>query len=217
MAELDFRYTLDGKEVEAFQVTEDSRYQERLWPDWMHSKMLLTYDGKEYLKWGEHKDEEMAIPEYGWLVRSANGDVRAVGYEVMETAIKLVEDPGPKRDAPTEVDEDSLIELQAAMQKRDPDEIRAERAAKAAKQPPPELSVVEPEVTGQIRNIDHSMDKVHVTELVTILELFVEGETSAGIKALKSCLLQRVTWCSCAPGNCEGGDRLGCRVNSPLT
>lgn len=215
--ERDFRYTLDGKEVEAFQVTEDSLFRDDLSPKWMNSKMLMTKgsaDSTAAKHWLTVDDVETPIPKYGWIVRSASGEISAVSYEVMETAIKLVEDPGPERDPPSEVDEESLIQLQAAMQKRDPDEIRAERDEKAAKQPKPVLEIVDAP-----RPDDYPLViemNVPIPELVTILELFVEGETSAGIKALKSCLLQRVTWCNCAPGACEGGDRLGCRTNSPL-
>ena len=45
----DFRYTMpDGSVVEGFQMTEDMRYQEKKWPEWMNSRYLVTYDHGEH-------------------------------------------------------------------------------------------------------------------------------------------------------------------------
>jgi hypothetical protein len=221
MAELDFRYTLDGKEVEAFQVTEETLFAEKRWPAWMNSKMLMTKGDSNSTKaahWLTVDDVETPIPKYGWIVRDSAGNIRAEDYEVMETAIKLVEDPGPERDAPTEVDEESLIQLQAAMQKRDPDEIRAELAEKRAKQPPKpdDYPVVVDVAAGTIEfNDPVGVPAVPVSELISVLEV-LKHDKAAGINALKASASERVKWCSCPPGHCSGGDIVGCRQNSPL-
>lgn len=131
MTDQDFRYKMpDGSEVEAFQMTEATRYQEGLWPDWMNSKMLLTVEGgggrkKHYLN---INDVETEIPEYGWIVRRPSGSVVAVPYEVMEAATKV------KRVVPKVPDmakplPDAALRLAAKMSKQSFEEVKAEDRA----------------------------------------------------------------------------------------
>lgn len=124
----DFRYTLpDGTEVEAFQVTEASRYQEDLQPDWMNSRMWLTAEGEggkktDYLKIG---DSETEIPSYGWLMRMPSGTIQVVDYTVMEGAVKVVKEvpviPDPIKPQP-----DDALKLAAKLEGRPFEEVKQE-------------------------------------------------------------------------------------------
>ncbi|KPK72263.1 MAG: hypothetical protein AMJ84_04565 [Acidithiobacillales bacterium SM23_46] len=125
MSELDFRYTMpDGSQVEAFQMTEATRYQEGLWPEWMNSKMLLTSEGdggrkKHYLN---VNDVETEIPEYGWIV-NRDGNISAVGYEVMETATKVTR-VVPKIPDIAQPQSESALRLAAKITKRTLEDVR---------------------------------------------------------------------------------------------
>ncbi len=83
-ATLDFRYILNGDEVEAYQITEESRYAQKLWPDWLDSRQFITQDGQHFF--GE---AEMPIPQYGWLILRGGG-IDVVTWQVMEQAEKVV-------------------------------------------------------------------------------------------------------------------------------
>ena len=64
------------------------------------------------------------------------------------------------------------------------------------------------------------MVSADVTELETYaidaLELLQNDDTAAAIVILRTALLERVSWCGCSPGKCEGDKFLGCRSKSPL-
>lgn len=61
----DFRYTLGDIEVEAYQITEATRYQDKLWPEWIDSRWFMTVDGATWIKLG---GEELPFPYLSWLV-----------------------------------------------------------------------------------------------------------------------------------------------------
>jgi hypothetical protein len=166
----DFRYMLDGEEVQGFQMTDAMRYQEKLWPDWMDSRYLMTVDGQSWLN---VNDVETKIPDLGWIIQKADGTVTAVSYEVMERAEKVVPDVP---DTPVA----SVTPIETAK----PDIVR--------------------------------IDSQLVTECAMAYEMLADGQIEAGTKALRNSLSPRVAWCNCAPGQCAGGDRISCRLNSPL-
>lgn len=88
MTDLDFRYTIGDIEVEAFQITETSRYQDKLWPDWMDSRQFLTVDGETWITLGS---EEIKIPYLGWLVRGSSGQISVVDALDFEKYQKVVQ------------------------------------------------------------------------------------------------------------------------------
>ena len=51
---------------------------------------------------------------------------------------------------------------------------------------------------------------------IDALELLQNDDTAAAIVILRTALLERVSWCGCSPGKCEGDKFLGCRSKSPL-
>lgn len=87
----DFRYIApNGEEVEAFQLTETSRYQDKSWPDWLNSRMFMTVNGTE--DWLVEGSEERKIPQYGWLVKTAGGIQipDALAFEEYDKVVKEV-------------------------------------------------------------------------------------------------------------------------------
>jgi hypothetical protein len=206
----DFRYTLNDEEVEAFQVTEDTRYQEKRWPEWMQSRYLMTIDGHEWLTVNEVETE---IPTLGWILRRANGQIEAVDYSIMEEAVKTVVDEPPKRDEPSEVNEEGLVALAAKLAGMTVPEFEAEQVKKAAKR----AGQPAPEITMSAINECPPVEDTFMIEVTEAYALLRDGRTIAkGIKALQQALAKRVEWCNCPPAHCEGGDFIGCRQNSPL-
>jgi hypothetical protein len=135
MSEKDFRYVMpDGSEVEGFQVTDASLFQDDESPDWMSSKMLMTKGSADSIKtvhWLMIGDTETEIPRYGWIIRDAAGAIRAVDYEVMEAAVKVVKELPKIPDKIQPMAPDAL-RLAAKISKRDYDEVAADDAAQVA-------------------------------------------------------------------------------------
>ena len=80
----DFRYILDGEEVEAYQITEESRYAQSLWPEWLDSRQFITQDGAHY-----YGESEQPVPLFYWMVLR-RGAIEIMSWQVMETAQKVV-------------------------------------------------------------------------------------------------------------------------------
>lgn len=216
----DFRYVMpDGSEVEAFQMTEDMRFQEKQWPEWMHSNYLMTIDKQNWLN---INDVETEIPNLGWIVRDAGGTINAVDYFVMEKAEKVVPNEAPVRDEPSEVDEDQLIVLAAKLAGMTVEEFQAQQAEKAAKHPKPAPAPVQ--LTAVPTPSNRSDKEHHVESLSPALrqsrlayELLKAGDHAAAMETLGTALVERTEWCGCGPGLCDGtSERWACRVNSPL-
>jgi hypothetical protein len=95
MTERDFRYRIGSDEIEAFQVTDGSLFQDDLSPDWFDSKMLLTKSTADTTKakhWLIVNEVETEIPPYGWICRDASGAIYVNDYSVMEAAEKVVKE-----------------------------------------------------------------------------------------------------------------------------
>ena len=221
MTERDFRYTMpDGSEVEAFQITPRTRYQEREWPPWMNSKWLMTVDKEEWLN---INDVETPIPKFGWIVKLPNGTVTVKSWDQMEHADKFVKEQ-PVVHPPAEVDEVALLQLASRLTGKSVEELEQEqlREGRTARKPPPEPAMAAPEKTVTIRDEDTYLTVSPepatdlIEELVDVYSSLADGEDVTARTKLRNILAQRVTWCNCPPGQCAGSDRLGCRVHSPL-
>lgn len=94
----DFRYTLDGAEIEGYQITDASRYQQSEWPDWLDSRNFLTIDNDN---WIVINGEELPIPELGWLVKHKDGRMTIVDAFAFENAVKVVPHVPETFDLPT--------------------------------------------------------------------------------------------------------------------
>lgn len=202
-------------------MTEDTRYQEKLWPEWMSSRYFMTIGGQEWLN---INDVETEIPPFGWVVRYPSGSISAVDYSVMEAATKLVVDEPPERDEPSEVNEDELVALAAKLAGVTVEEFQAQQAEKQAKQPKPKPKL---ELAADNSNIAEVIDQgIHeqlthddgllLNEVWEAFELCDRDYDEPLYKKLVEILGKRVNWCSCPPGLCVGSQVRGCRQNSPL-
>jgi len=216
----DFRYVLEGQTVEAFQMTEETRYREKDWPEWMNSRYLLTYEGGEQrLKINE---AETVIPKFGWIIKYPDNSITAVGYEVMETAAKVVEDVVVVHpEAP--VDEEGLLELASKISGKSVDELRQQQED-SAKSPPPAAKQAA-EILGGAIDIDR-MTVEHekafedlLNELKAAYSLALTDKPGEIMPFLRDLIGKHVNWCACPPGQCLLEDEAGwgCRQNSPLS
>jgi hypothetical protein len=240
MSERDFRYEMpDGKIVEAFQMTEATRFQEKNWPDWMNSRMLMTKestDGASKTNWLTIDDVETEIPSYGWLVNDA-GRIHAVEYEVMEQARKIVPEEVVIPDKASYMPDDAL-RLAAKLSGRPFEDVkRDDRAqvdtanrkrqemiddlarAREAEIMGPDLEqvseVVEVEVPVAVATA--TSDRGLLFEVRGAYQLLLEQNDEEAMTKLHDALLERCNWCSCPPGKCDGAaDMWDCRRNSPL-
>jgi hypothetical protein len=95
---MDRRYIApDGSEIEAWQLTETSRYQDKLWPDWMDSRWFVTIDGDTWL---DINGREIQVPGYAWIVYNG-AQVDVVPAQAFEAYDKVVKEPPPAEE-PTE-------------------------------------------------------------------------------------------------------------------
>ncbi len=92
MADQDFRYTIGDETIEGYQITESSRYQEKLWPEWLDSRAFLTIDGQN---WITINGEELPIPDLAWLVKHGDGRMSIVDAFEFENYVKVVPNPPP--------------------------------------------------------------------------------------------------------------------------
>ena len=246
MAERDFRYEMpDGSEVEAFQLTEATRYNEKLWPDWFNSRMFMTADkeGKktQYLN---INDVETEIPPYGWIVLEG-GRIKVVDWEEMEHAEKVVPEILPIPDKAKPLPDDALL-LAAKLsgksveEMREQDEMQVAKTNRLREEMIARQSGIEPEISPEAEDLaaqreaeiagkpvddllannsapgPQTTDDGLILECAMAYESLKEGHIDAGVSALHKALAPRVNWCNCAPGQCAGGERLTCRLNSPL-
>jgi len=230
MTDKDFRYNMpDGSVLEAFQVTEKTRYQEDEWPEWMSARYLMTVDNTETGKreqWLKINDDESKIPSLGWIVKGGDGVIRAVDCMVMEEADKVVKEVKvvhPRADAG--ITDEALakihkIELPDDHVPEDPfrqEAARGDENVKHVSFEPPELGLPDNVTTLSQSAADRGL-LMDCRGIYDLMRLGKQGEIERGIKRLKDALIERANWCSCPPGKCEGTvvDTWDCRENSPL-
>ena len=86
----DFRYVKDGVEVEAYQITDESRYAQKEWPDWLDSRQFITVDGQHYFIIG---GDEIPIPWLGWILKDTSDRLSLMQALDFENYAKVVPDP----------------------------------------------------------------------------------------------------------------------------
>lgn len=204
----DFRYILDGVEIEAIQITQESRYAQKQWPEWLDSRMLVSYEhGEQRLVIGNN---EQVIPELGWIVRTPGGSLETVDAFRMEEATKVVQeqpDQHPRADANI-----SDVDLAKAHGIELPPGHVDERETVVKFEPPELTGAVELATT-----MPAEADRGLLFETRAAFQMLCDGDTSGATDKLRDALLERCNWCDCAPGRCDGAaDMWDCRRNSPL-
>jgi len=225
----DFRYTIGDSEFEAFQLTPHNRWQDKDWPPWVTKQRLPEEPNTIYTN-AENPSlvtltlpvGEIEIPELGWVAKYPDGTLGVIDPFEMEKAVKVVPNV-PKVSAPPAdgmPDESHLMDIypqhvkEGENYKRPAVELSPAAKLAAAAELPGSIVVTNNDVT-EMRN-----------EMVSAIKILQESEadgenllTSGAVKALEyliAAVSKRTRWCNCSPGNCEGEDDIGCRVNSPL-
>lgn len=207
----DFRYVLDGEEIEAIQLTKESRYAQKQWPDWLDPRMLVTYDhGEQRLKVGE---QETVIPELGWIAKTRKG-VTVIDPFEMEAAAKVVDEVQvvhPRADA--NIRDEDLAKMHDIELPFD----HVDELERANKYHPPELG--QPAVPDNVTVLSQpSSDRGLLLDARTVFELLRADKVQEAADKLRGSLSHRANWCNCPPGQCNGtvDDTWDCRENSPL-
>ncbi len=206
----DFRYTKGDLEIEAYQITPASRWQDEQWPDWIKKQRLAddincvytNADNPEVL-WMSLPEGDVQLPYLAWVVKHASGDLGFKEALEMETWVKVVPIPPPTVHPPA----DGIPDVAA-------------------------VTVLKPVLTEEsLKNISGDVTELR-NEMLSAIKMLQDvwdgpGETlqpvaEEALNYLKKCMSARTLWCTCAPGQCAYSDEnsdmdvASCRQNSPL-
>ncbi len=194
-AEKDYRYTLGDIELEGYQITPLTRFQEQLWPDWLKMKRLddelnrvFTISDKPSVLWLSLPTGDAELPELAWIVKYADGHYGIVDALDFEEYSKVVPNPPPVIHAPAD---GGVAPLSAATVEN---------------------------VVGDVTEMGNEM----MSAIKLLQAVNEDGQDSLPPKAeealdyLIHALGRRTKWCNCPPGQCAGNNEAGCRINSPL-
>lgn len=193
---MDFRYltTEGGREVEAFQITPKSRWDNVHWPEWLQMQnrpgdlnAVFSFSDNPDVLWISLPTGEQMIEALGWIVKGTDGELRimeALAFD--DTHSKVVPVPDPPAPLPAADGlADEVPTLTAVPKAADTsEEVKEYRAA--------------------------------IFEAIKMLEVNTEGSALAALNHLKGGMGARTDWCDCMPGRCEDRDIWGCRQKSPL-
>jgi hypothetical protein len=219
----DFRYEKDGAEIEAFQLTPATRYQESVQPAWFDSRWFMTVDNEEWLN---VNGQEMRIPKYGWIARDRSGNITVRDAMEMEAWHKVVPDKKivhPRADkgiSDAAIAKAHKIELPPDHVESDSETDESEVIdATAAQTPPPEPTLamrrLEPE--GSNAKEPSLVPYGYLTMAREAFLAMAKGKPADAEAILQQFLLKQANWCDCPPGRCEKKtDQWDCRQNSPL-
>lgn len=209
--ERDFRYTLGDVEIEAYQITPRSRWQDQLWPDWLKKKRLnddkncvFTLSDNPDVLWLALPDGDVELPYLAWVVKHANGNLGYMEAMLMEAYTKVVPVPTPVVHAPA----DGIPDLAS-------------------------VTALKPVVNEEsLKNISGDTTELR-NEMLSAIKMLQEADADPdahipekvdeALTYLKACMAARTIWCKCPPSLCarkaeEGADIdiASCRQNSPL-
>ena len=204
---MDFRYKMGETEIEGYQITPASRWQQEKWPSWLVMQRLPD-DTNALYSAGDGSDNlilalpsgDFVLPPMAWVVKSATGSLEIVEAMDMEAWVKVVPVPEPKVHPPA----DGI-----------PD-----KADVVALKPVATLENVAGD-TNELRNEMLSAIKM-LQDVGTDGEDDLPPKAEEALAYLKHRLAVRTLWCTCAPGQCAYSNEnaklniASCRQNSPL-
>ena len=196
-AEKDYRYTLGDIELEGYQITPLTAFQDQLWPEWLKMQRLpdepnrvFRDSGNPNTLWLSLPTGEVELPALAWIVKYPDGHYGIVDALDFEEYSKVVPNPPPV----------------------------VHPAADAGVTALPVAAVEN--VVGDVTEMGNEM----MSAIKLLQEANVETDEMHGLpeKAVEaldyliSALGKRTRWCNCPPGQCAGNNEAGCRINSPL-
>ena len=201
---MDFRYKMGDTEIEGYQITPASRWQQELWPPWLVMQRLPDETNALYSAGDGSDNLIMALPggdfvlsPLEWVTKAVDGTLSIVEAMDMEAWVKVVPIPEPVVHAPADgiPDAQNVVALKPVVNEES-------------------LKNISGDVT-ELRN-----------EMMEAIKILQESDdpTGAGLARdyLKKCMAARTLWCTCAPGQCDYADEsadfdvTNCRQNSPL-
>jgi hypothetical protein len=192
---MDFRYKMGDTQIEGYQITPASRWQQKLWPDWLVMQRLPDETNAMYSA-GDGSDDllialpggDAVIPPLAWVIKAVDGTLSVVDAMDMEAWVKVVPVPDPVVHPPA----DGVPNAAPAV----------------ALKPVPTLENVAGDTT-EMR-----------AEMMATIVLLQHDEAGQALEYLKGRMAARTLWCKCAPGECEDEGAvehdMGCRLHSPL-
>jgi hypothetical protein len=216
-AKQDFRYASDNNdgttfEVEAYQITPRSRFEDREWPPWLQMQKSPTQVNRLYCEAGRPDDLalmmvgmiEQPLGATDWIVLYKNGDMTVVPERDFTHFYKVVPVPAAPvlpESAPGFEEQFELDENNKLIPRKTP------------------LTVVPDlveEVEVSVEDEDDLSELELETEVYDAIVLMKEEFYDSALEGLIAAMLARTKWCDCAPGSCSDATRLGCRQKSPL-
>jgi len=197
VAKADFRYVSvddDGSkfEIEAYQISQRSRYQNQEWPPWL--KMQKRPDDMNAVFCDSSSPDNLTLALPGgerllstnnWVVQFKNGDLSVItdgDFQNFSKVLPVPEAPFiPPADHP-DMEDPRIKEV-------------------------PILAAV-PDIAPDVEELENAV--------CAALQKLASEDAEAAQLILAQAMSERVTWCDCAPGSCAEGPVLSCRRNSPL-
>ena len=203
---MDFRYKMGDTQIEGYQITPATRWQQEKWPAWLVMQRLPDETNALYSA-GDGSDNlilalpsgDVVLPPLAWVTKAVDGALSIVEAMDMEAWVKVVPVPEPVVAPPA----DAI----------------ADAAPVVALRPVPTLENVAGDTTEM---------RAEMTEAIKILqEADTETAGALALDYLKGCMVKRTIWCNCVPGQCAfadqsfddesvGIDVTNCRQHSPL-
>ena len=226
-AKADFRYTSSNNDgttfdVEAYQITPRSRFENSEWPNWLQMQKSPTEVNRVYCEADNPNDltlmmvggVEQPLGHPDWLVLYKNGDITVLtdhDFRNFEKVIPVPDAPVLPESAPGFEEQFELDENNKLIPRKTPLKVVQTIAEEAI-----DLAISEKPTT------DHEVvilaDEIVGLENVVIdsLDWLQNEKPDKAIELLKEALEERVMWCGCGPGKCDKSQVLGCRIDSPL-
>ena len=213
-AKADFRYanqSEDGNvfEVEAYQITPRSRFENAEWPIWLQMQKSPAEVNKLYCESSSPNDltlmmvggVEQPLGATDWVVLYKNGDMTVVpdrDFQHFDKVVPVPDSPVVPESAPGFEEKFELDENNKLIPRKTP------------------LTVVPTIIEEDVSLVTSEDTIILETYVIDALEMLQNDKADLAEEALVKALSGRVKWCGCSPGKCDKSQTLGCRVESPL-
>jgi len=227
----DFRYIdSNNAEIEAYQITDRTRWQDEDWPPWMVKQR--TKDQKNCLYTDAANPNALYIAldsgdgQLGYMafvIQNADGSLSVMGeIEFNQYYSKVVPVP-PKAPPAPPADNMTDQEFYDSIDEETREKLNLTDPATRPAQP--QLTVEASAVMVADIDAEKQLEEVAVLrdQMERAIELLKPSTAKASIKAMQYLKIGLDTakdgglkWCECDPGQCDDSSEWGCREKSPL-